>query len=385
MGRRWGKTVLGGVLGMNVLRQHGRVAWIAPTYKNTRAPWRWAVQVAQPLVASKRFAVSKSDKVITSDLGGFLALYSADNIEAILGEAFNLVIVDEAARIQEYAWTDSIQPTLADADGDAILISTPKGRNWFWREWMRGQAELADTASFTAPTSANPNPRIKRAAEMAQLRTSDRTYRQEWLAQFIEDGGGVFRNVQAAATAEPAEPIAEHQYVMGVDWGRTNDATVMIVLDVTISRMVAMERLTNTDYRTQLDRLRNLNTKYKPVSIIAELNSMGGPLVEAMQGFGLPVTGFTTTNATKSAAIDALALAFEQSKLTILNSELLIGELEAYESERLPGGLLRYSAPSGMHDDTVMALAMAWHGCNSPAASLMDYYRQRAEARKQGG
>jgi hypothetical protein len=39
-----------------------------------------------------------------------------------------------------------------------------------------------------------------------------------------------------------------------------------------------------------------------------------------------------------------------------------VGELEAYEAERLPSGLLRYGAPEGMHDDCVMSLALAWQG-----------------------
>jgi hypothetical protein len=37
-----------------------------------------------------------------------------------------------------------------------------------------------------------------------------------------------------------------------------------------------------------------------------------------------------------------------------------IGELQAYEGKRLDGGATKYGAPDGMHDDTVMALALAW-------------------------
>lgn len=382
MGRRWGKTVLGGVLAMNVLRQHGRVAWIAPTYKNTRAPWRWSAAVAAPLAAAGVLDVSKTEKVISTKRGGFLALYSADNIEAILGEAFNLVILDEAARIAEEAWYESIQPTLADADGDAILISTPKGRNWFWREWLRGQAEDAEVKSFRAPSADNPNPRIKRAAELARVRVSDRTYRQEWLAEFIEDGAGVFRNVRAVATAEPAERVDGHTYVIGADWGRTEDATVFAVIDATARRMVHLDRMVNTPYQQQIDRLKALRTRYRASAIVAELNSFGGPLVESLARSGLPMHGFTTTNTTKAAAIDALALAFENGTLAILNDATLIGELEAYESERLPSGAVRYSAPAGLHDDCVIALALAWHGANNPMQHVFDHYARLAEALK---
>jgi hypothetical protein len=77
------------------------------------------------------------------------------------------------------------------------------------------------------------------------------------------------------------------------------------------------------------------------------------------------VPPFTTTYATKTAVIDALALAFERGDLAILPDPVLLAELQAYEMERLPSGLLRYSAPEGMHDDTVMALAFAWQAANA--------------------
>ena len=87
---------------------------------------------------------------------------------------------------------------------------------------------------------------------------------------------------------------------------------------------------------------------------------MGGPMVESLQWDGLPVVGFQTTNVSKARVIEQLILAFERGDITIINDTLLIGELQAYEQERLPGGRMRYNAPSGMHDDTVIALALAW-------------------------
>jgi len=72
------------------------------------------------------------------------------------------------------------------------------------------------------------------------------------------------------------------------------------------------------------------------------------------------VLPFTTTNASKTQAVEALVLAFERGDISILNDPVLVGELVAYQAEKLPSNLLRYGAPSGQHDDTVMALAMAW-------------------------
>ena len=60
-GRRWGKTVLGGRIVMETLRQHGRAAWIAPTYKNTRPLWRWCVQVASAGATAYRVILRAHD------------------------------------------------------------------------------------------------------------------------------------------------------------------------------------------------------------------------------------------------------------------------------------------------------------------------------------
>lgn len=371
-GRRWGKTVLGGRCVMNVLAQHGRVAWIAPSYKNTRPLWRWASNVVQPAVKAGRMKINQSERVIETDKGGFLAIYSGDNIDSIRGEAFHLAVLDEAAMLGETAWTDAIMPTLADYAGDAILISTPKGRNWFWQEWVKAQDDGAHSMAFTAPTSANPLPTIREAAKLARERVSDRTYRQEWLAEFIEDAG-VFRKVREAATAtRQDERSAGHLYVMGVDWGRVNDATVLMVIDATTSEAVYMDRMLDTDYALQTARLRALAERFDVAQIIAEANSMGGPLVEQLLNEGLPVLGFQTTNASKALIIDGLALAFERGDIRIIDDATLIAELQAYEAERLPGGMIRYSAPDNMHDDCVIALALAW---SAAATAGMEYVR----------
>ncbi len=98
---------------------------------------------------------------------------------------------------------------------------------------------------------------------------------------------------------------------------------------------------------------------------------MGQPLIEQLQRDGLPVVPFMTTNATKAQIIDALALAFERGDIRILADPVQVAELQAYEMERLPSGLMRYGAPEGMHDDTVMALALAWHAVSQPGTGAV--------------
>jgi hypothetical protein len=177
---------------------------------------------------------------------------------------------------------------------------------------------------------------------------------------FLDDAGGVFRRVTNAATATETPAEKGHEYAIGVDWGKSGDFTVLSVLDIADKRMVALDRFNRIDYVVQRGRLAAMHERYNATVIIAESNSMGEPIIEQLQRDGLPVRGFTTTNATKAQAIEALGLAFERGDIRILPDPVLIGELQAYEMERLPSGMTRYSAPDGMHDDCVMSLALAW-------------------------
>ena len=361
MGRRWGKTVMSGVIVMNVLRQHGRAAWVSPTYKNSRPLWRWAVATAMPVVQSGKMNINRADRTITTPRGGELAIYSGDNIDSIRGDAFHVVVVDEAAKLLEGAWTDAIMPTLADYDGEALLISTPRGRNWFYHEYIRAVADGNLAAAWRSPSTDNPIPNIRKAAELARARVPEMSYRQEWLAEFLESSG-VFRHIMDAAVAEPQDtPIAHHEYVFGVDWGRSNDFTAIAVIDVTAVSCVYLDRFNQIDYATQLGRLTALYERFRPRAIVAEANSMGQPLIEQLQRAGLPVVAFTTTAASKPILIDDLTLAFERRALRIIPDPVLINELQSYEGQRMATGM-RYGAPAGMHDDTVIALALAYHG-----------------------
>jgi phage terminase large subunit-like protein len=353
--------VLGGALSLATASQGGKVAWIVPTYKNGRSLWRWAEIAVSPVKKAKQASVNKSERTIDFENGGFFGIYSADNEDAIRGESFNLAILDEAARISETAWTDAIQPTLADVDGDAILISTPRGRNWFWREYQHGLNDGKYQASWTAPSSANPSQFIRRAASRAKERVNELTYRQEWLAEFVDAEGLVFRRVQEAACLQALPgPQDGRQYIAGVDVASSVDYTVVTVLDVMSKEMVYMDRFNRVDYNVLIDRLAALNTRWNIGTMKVEANSIGQPVIDQLIARGVQVIPFTTTSATKQTIIQNLQAAFEHGEIKILDDQVLVGELLSFESKRNASGSFSYSAPDGMHDDCVMSLAIAW-------------------------
>lgn len=361
-GRRWGKTVLGGVLSSVVLGQHGKVAWVAPTYKNARPLWRWLMNAFADEIRATNVRANKQDLTLETKFGGYLGLYSGDNIDSLRGDFFNLVVGDEAARLTEYAVYDVIMPTLADFDGDLLLISTPKGKNWFFREWSLGQQMNDDVVkSWTAPTSDNPMPSIRRAAELARTRVPELTYLQEWEAQFI-DAGMVFRNIDACTRIfGKQEPDREKgSYIIGVDWGKHEDFTVFIVFDVRNKAVVAVERSNRVDYTIQVERLAALRNWWSAETLVVESTTQSDAIIEMLYARDLPVVPIRMDQATKIRLIEQLQIAFQFETISIPDDPILKGELIAYEAERLPSGKLRYGAPRGLHDDTVMALALAW-------------------------
>jgi hypothetical protein len=125
---------------------------------------------------------------------------------------------------------------------------------------------------------------------------------------------------------------------------------------------VSVDRFTQIDYATQVGRLQALAERFPSAPILAESNSMGGPLIEQLHRTGLPVRAFHTSQASKAQAIESLALAFERGEIAIPPVKWLIDELMAFDQERTPSGAIKYGAPKGGHDDGVMSLAIAWSG-----------------------
>jgi hypothetical protein len=374
-GRRWGKSVLGVDRLVESVLYGAPAAYFCPTHKMLAEVWRTVRHRLQPLTERVNMEQHRIELVTR----GTLEMWSLEAPDAVRGRRYRRVVIDEAAMVRDlaHAWQMVIRPTLADLRGDAWLLSTPRGRNFFWECFQRGQAADAAQASWAEwkswrmPTATNPHIAPSEIAA-ARRELPEMVFRQEFLAEFLDQAGGVFRRVTDAATASTQDAaLVGHGYVMGVDFARQNDYSVLTVIDTTTRELVALERFNQIDYQVQLGRLHALAERFSPTVIVAEQNSIGLPLIEQLQRQGLPVSPFVTTSASKARIIEALALAFEQGNLRILDNPILIHELQAFAMERLPSGLIRYSAPPSDHDDTVMSLALAWSACEESSSLLL--------------
>lgn len=368
-GRRFGKTELGKILLLDHLFLQHHVWWVAPTYLMAADVWRSIKDMLRDVPAAH---VNEAEHRI--DLySGSLGVRSAFNPDRLRGAGLDFMVLDEAAYMDATLWPEVLRPMLLDRRGGAVFLSTPRGRNWFWNLYQLGDdPEHADWRNFHMPSSANP--RLD-TAELDAIRraSSERVWREEYLAEFLTGSGQVFRGIETAAIAPlDATPQPGHRYIAGVDWGRDLDYTVIAVLDADTDTLVALDRFTQVGWSLQRARLTALAERWHPSAIWAESNSMGSVNIEALQAEGLPVRPFTTTARSKPPLIEGLALAIERGELTLMPDPVLIAELAAYTQERMPGGGYRYNAPSGLHDDTVIALALAWHGAQA-ASPLISF------------
>jgi phage terminase large subunit-like protein len=142
-------------------------------------------------------------------------------------------------------------------------------------------------------------------------------------------------------------------------------------MDVTAGEMAYMDRFNRVDYSVLEDRLEATYNRFNLDMMTIEDNSIGQGVIDHLRNRGLAINTFTTTNATKHAAITGLQSAFEHGRIKILNDPVLIGELQAFEAKRNSSGTFSYSAPESMHDDCVMALAIAWQGMENTGGVIL--------------
>jgi hypothetical protein len=368
-GRRWGKSKLGVDRLVGPALRGYPVGWFAPTYKILDPVWDEVRSLLRPLTKQSDATKHK----IRLATGGLVEMWSLEDGDAGRSRKYKRVLVDEAGLVPalERTWNEAVRPTLTDLRGDAWFMGTPKGMNFFHTLYARGQdASEPDYASWQMPTTANPF--IDPAeVDAARKEMPERSFTQEYLAAFLEEGGGVFRRVRDAVDEgrrenEPARPGAA--YVLGVDLARVEDFTVLCVLDGA-GRQVYHERFNQISWERQLQAIVRTAEAYG-APVLLDSTGVGDPIFEALSR-QIAVQGYQFTSASKEALIDALALSIEQGELRLMDLPEQTAELMAYQYELTPSRRVRMNAPEGMHDDCVIALALANWARGRPRQRVM--------------
>lgn len=351
-GRRWGKTTFGEVEACVDAINGGPVGWFAPTYKYLLEPWENIGRSLAPIVAKK----NSQDHRITLTTGGLIDFWTMDSPDPGRGRKYAKVIVDECGLVRGLMqmWLSAIRPTLTDLRGRGLFLGTPKGRKDFHTLYMQGEQGDADWGSFRGVTADNPaiDPSEVSEARAAYERIGRLDlFRQEFEGIPADDGGNPFGIAAIAACVRPmstCRPVA-----FGVDLAKSHDWTWVIGLDAAGNTCVS-ERW-QSDWRQTRRRVASI---IGSVPTLVDSTGVGDPIVEDLQADGCDVTGFKFTSQSKQQLMEGLAAAIQQATVGVLDGDMR-GELESFEYEFRPGGGVRYSAPEGLHDDGVCALALA--------------------------
>jgi len=191
-GRRFGKSRLAAwMLLIEALKSTSKdVFYVAPTYQQARdILWGLLKELGHEVIANTH----ENTSVITLVNGRKIYLKGADRPDTLRGVGLAFCVIDEYADIKPNVWEQILRPALADVQGGALFIGTPKGRNHFY-ELFKFAESNKDKQWTSFHYSSYDNPLIpKSEIDSAKNSMSSFAFRQEFLASFEAASRDLFK------------------------------------------------------------------------------------------------------------------------------------------------------------------------------------------------
>lgn len=190
-GRRFGKTHLA----INRLCWEARlpdkeVWYIAPTYRQAKMiTWKKLRRRLVDLRWAKK--INETELSILLKNGSTISLKGADNFDSLRGIGLDFLCLDEFADIDPEAWFEVLRPALADKEGGALFIGTPKGMNWA-KDLYDLAADFPDDWAAFKYTTVDGGNVSEKEVEAARQQMDERTFRQEFMATWETFSGRIF-------------------------------------------------------------------------------------------------------------------------------------------------------------------------------------------------
>lgn len=357
-GRRWGKTKAGAneFIRMITNAPSKSVGFcVAPTFWHTEKQWKEIMTYCPKELITN---INLSKHLITLIGERQIWFKSADSADSMRGEAVSVLWVDEHNQINEDRWTLELRPSLMDTHGKAIFTGTPKGKNWGFQLFTRGMdPQQTDYKSFAFSSYTNPYLDPKEIDEFKRD-MPELAYRQEILAEFLDDVGSVFRRIRDCVGGNLEDPLPQKRYIAGVDLAKHEDFTVITILDQD-GHLCFFDRFSQLDWVFQSKRIVDICHRYNNARLLLDSTGVGDPIYDNLRRSGISVEGYKFTNASKKDLVENLSIAIENKTISYPDVPVLINELGLFGYKISPAGVTTYGAPDGYHDDTVISLALA--------------------------
>lgn len=361
-GRQFGKSMLAMNLLLKWSLQHPNSIgfWVSPIYSQAKKVFDELVKALKStgLIES----TNRTEVHIKLTNGSQIHFKSAEKPDNLRGYTLDFLVMDEAAFMRDAIWNEILRPATLVKGKKVLFISTPKGKNYFYNLYMRGMSEQYPEYLSLKYTSYD-TPFITEA-EINEAKNTLPTdiFNQEIMAEFIEDGGEIFRGYATSQIINKwIEPLPNERYYAGIDLGRQNDFTVVTVVN-NFNQICYIYRERRNNWTNIVDNIVSILQKYNAKALI-EVNSIGDVIYEQIKRKYSKIEPFNTTSASKDEIIGNLIVQVNDQMLMLPTKELfepLDTELRVFTFEySTKSRKIRYFAPAGFHDDCIMSLAIA--------------------------
>jgi phage FluMu gp28-like protein len=304
--------------------------------------------------------VNNSDMSITFPNGSVIQAKGADHPDSLRGPKPVGVVVDEYGEIAR-RWGSEfreavIEPSIASSGGWVDYSGTPKGdSNDFAyllrrKDYFTSLKTVDDTGIYTT----------EQIDELRKNAVNIDFFNQEYYCKLIEGASSVFKNIENAVSGQLEKPEMGEDYLFGIDLARSFDATVLVGFKLSTNHLVYYEKIQNRTWEAQKNLIAGTLKSYNDARAIVDATGMGDSFTEQLMQMGLNVVPLKiANNLIKRNLVEKLGSYLENRYITIPRVQEIIDELNNYEYTLTANNNIVYNAPSGKHDDIVMALALA--------------------------
>jgi hypothetical protein len=335
--------------------------WVAPVYAQAEIAFN---RMRKLIRNSPGYSVNLTKLTITTPLGTIIQFKGAQDPDNLYGEDVYAAVFDEFTRAKEPSWW-ALRSTLTATGGKCKLIGNAKGKkNWGYKLGAKARAGEPgyEYHRITAYDAAAAGIITYEEIEQAKRDLPELVFKELYLAEPNEDGSNPFGIDHISKCFRPVDRT--HTKAHGVDLAKSVDWTVNIGLN-NVGGVAFFERWQSPWGET----VNKLKASLIGKATAIDSTGVGDPIVEELQRTVSGIDGVKFSQSSKQQLMEGLAVAIQQGKIHFDN-EILRDELEAFEYVYTSTGV-KYSAPTGVHDDTVCALALAWSKHNDKVATMV--------------
>lgn len=337
------------------------VWWVAPVYGQAEIAYR---RMKNYITDRRFFKTNESKLILTLPTGAMVQFKSASNPDNLYGDDVFAAVFDEFTRAKESAWT-ALRSTLTATKGPCKFIGNVKGKkNWGYRlalKAKKGEDPAYSYHKITAYDAVAAGILDAEEVEQARRDLPDAVFKELYLAEPSDDGSNPFgsKHINACAVGMSRLPPV----CFGIDLAKSSDWTVITGLD-RFGQVCHFER-----FQRDWNATKNAILALPDIPTRIDSTGVGDPIVEDVQLVKSNIEGFVFSMPSKQRLLLGLAAALQRREVLLPESQgdkvlpaddpgHIINELESFEFIHTLTGV-RYSAPTGFHDDCVYSLALA--------------------------